>query len=412
MQQIPLCAGCDQHILDRFILKALDRHWHSKCLKCSDCHTPLAERCFSRGESVYCKDDFFKRFGTKCAACQLGIPPTQVVRRAQDFVYHLHCFACVVCKRQLATGDEFYLMEDSRLVCKADYETAKQRGPDARTRLSPLIPAPARPARPPDPRGAVGNWAGRYLGPPRSLGPGLGGAGTSGRSEEQAQPHPPPRCRGRGHGQAAAHDHHGQAAGDAQERLQHVAEAGAPRARAALLRDRPGHARRAGVVPEPPRQGKEAQEGRGPAALGPVFPQHEARPRRLQVRQGQHSGGGAGQRRRGLLHGRTLHGRNGPCQRPLRQPGGAHPRLGPSHGSPRQLPAGARGLGRPGAVSGAAPRQPLRRPPLPGCPAEPSWPPAPPLQLGVPRCQLGPCAHGSPEWAPAHEGAGRERTQL
>lgn len=71
---------------------------------------------------------FHRRFGTKCAACQLGIPPTQVVRRAQDFVYHLHCFACVVCKRQLATGDEFYLMEDSRLVCKADYETAKQRG--------------------------------------------------------------------------------------------------------------------------------------------------------------------------------------------------------------------------------------------------------------------------------------------
>lgn len=69
-----------------------------------------------------------RRFGTKCAACQQGIPPTQVVRRAQDFVYHLHCFACIVCKRQLATGDEYYLMEDSRLVCKADYETAKQRG--------------------------------------------------------------------------------------------------------------------------------------------------------------------------------------------------------------------------------------------------------------------------------------------
>ncbi|NXS47581.1 LHX3 protein, partial [Balaeniceps rex] len=69
-----------------------------------------------------------RRFGTKCAACQQGIPPTQVVRRAQDFVYHLHCFACIVCKRQPATGDEFYLMEDSRLGCKADYETAKQRG--------------------------------------------------------------------------------------------------------------------------------------------------------------------------------------------------------------------------------------------------------------------------------------------
>uniref|UniRef100_A0A8B9FK38 LIM homeobox 3 n=1 Tax=Amazona collaria TaxID=241587 RepID=A0A8B9FK38_9PSIT len=122
--EIPLCAGCNQHIVDRFILKVLDRHWHSKCLKCSDCQTQLAE---NRGGAAAACPSPLRRFGTKCAACQQGIPPTQVVRRAQDFVYHLHCFACIVCKRQLATGDEFYLMEDSRLVCKADYETAKQR---------------------------------------------------------------------------------------------------------------------------------------------------------------------------------------------------------------------------------------------------------------------------------------------
>lgn len=69
-----------------------------------------------------------RRFGTKCASCQQGIPPMQVVRKAQDFVYHLHCFACIMCSRQLATGDEFYLMEDGRLVCKVDYEAAKQNG--------------------------------------------------------------------------------------------------------------------------------------------------------------------------------------------------------------------------------------------------------------------------------------------
>lgn len=28
----------------------------------------------------------------------------------------------------LSSGDEFYLMEDNKLVCKADYEAAKQRG--------------------------------------------------------------------------------------------------------------------------------------------------------------------------------------------------------------------------------------------------------------------------------------------
>ncbi|MEQ2209840.1 LIM/homeobox protein Lhx3 [Xenoophorus captivus] len=94
-----LRKGCNQHIVDRFILKVLDRHWHSKCLKCSDCQAQLADKCFSRGDN--------------------------------DFVYHLHCFACIVCKRQLATGDEYYLMEDSRLVCKADYETAKQREADS-----------------------------------------------------------------------------------------------------------------------------------------------------------------------------------------------------------------------------------------------------------------------------------------
>lgn len=33
-----------------------------------------------------------------------------------------------MCSRQLNTGDEFYLMEDRKLVCKTDYEAAKARG--------------------------------------------------------------------------------------------------------------------------------------------------------------------------------------------------------------------------------------------------------------------------------------------
>uniref|UniRef100_A0A8C2UH88 LIM homeobox 4 n=1 Tax=Coturnix japonica TaxID=93934 RepID=A0A8C2UH88_COTJA len=123
--EIPQCAGCSQHILDKFILKVLDRHWHSSCLKCADCQMQLADGWVNSAPLAACP---CRRFGTKCTACQQGIPPTQVVRKAQDFVYHLHCFACIICSRQLATGDEFYLMEDGRLVCKEDYETAKQNG--------------------------------------------------------------------------------------------------------------------------------------------------------------------------------------------------------------------------------------------------------------------------------------------
>ncbi|PVD22422.1 hypothetical protein C0Q70_18234 [Pomacea canaliculata] len=124
---IPKCSGCSEQIFDRFILKVLEGSWHAKCLKCADCQSQLSDKCFSKGDKVYCKDDFFKRFGTKCAACEKGIPPTEVVRRAQEHVYHLDCFACLMCSRQLNTGDEFYLMEDRKLVCKADYEAAKAR---------------------------------------------------------------------------------------------------------------------------------------------------------------------------------------------------------------------------------------------------------------------------------------------
>ncbi|XP_055917123.1 LIM/homeobox protein Lhx3 isoform X1 [Eupeodes corollae] len=128
LSTIPKCGGCHELILDRFILKVLERTWHAQCLQCSECRAQLNDKCFARNGQLFCKDDFFKRYGTKCSACDLGIPPTQVVRRAQDNVYHLQCFLCVMCSRTLNTGDEFYLMEDRKLVCKRDYEEAKSKG--------------------------------------------------------------------------------------------------------------------------------------------------------------------------------------------------------------------------------------------------------------------------------------------
>lgn len=35
---------------------------------------------------------------------------------------------CQMCHVELQTGDEFYLMEDRKLICKDDYETAKAKG--------------------------------------------------------------------------------------------------------------------------------------------------------------------------------------------------------------------------------------------------------------------------------------------
>merc|ERR1711963_1222029 len=139
---IPKCTGCGLFILDRFILKVLDNNWHSKCLKCAHCNETLKDKCFVRDSEVFCKEDFFRKFGPKCGSCGSHIPPSDIVRRAQDNVYHMDCFACIICGRKLDTGDEFYLMEDKKLLCKFDYETSKSKdGVDGNKRPRTTITA-------------------------------------------------------------------------------------------------------------------------------------------------------------------------------------------------------------------------------------------------------------------------------
>ncbi|KAG7481083.1 hypothetical protein MATL_G00063020 [Megalops atlanticus] len=115
------CAGCERPILDRFLLNVLDRAWHVKCVQCCECKCNLTEKCFSRDGKLYCKNDFFRRFGTKCAGCLQGISPSDLVRKARNKVFHLNCFTCMVCNKQLSTGEELYIIDENKFVCKEDY---------------------------------------------------------------------------------------------------------------------------------------------------------------------------------------------------------------------------------------------------------------------------------------------------
>ncbi|XP_054281117.1 LIM/homeobox protein Lhx5 isoform X1 [Macrosteles quadrilineatus] len=119
------CAGCDKPILDKFLLNVLDRPWHAECVRCVDCHNNLTDKCFSREGKLFCRNDFFRRYGTKCNGCSQGISPSDLVRKARDKVFHLNCFTCMVCRKQLSTGEELYVLDDNKFICKEDYITGK-----------------------------------------------------------------------------------------------------------------------------------------------------------------------------------------------------------------------------------------------------------------------------------------------
>lgn len=66
-----------------------------------------------------------RRYGTKCGGCSQGISPSDLVRKARDKVFHLNCFTCMVCRKQLSTGEELYVLDDNKFICKEDYISGK-----------------------------------------------------------------------------------------------------------------------------------------------------------------------------------------------------------------------------------------------------------------------------------------------
>ncbi|ESO10044.1 hypothetical protein HELRODRAFT_150188, partial [Helobdella robusta] len=122
------CAGCGEKITDsRYLLSVVNKQWHLTCLVCSACKLPLNPEvtCYAKDDEIYCKDDYYRRFAPKtCSCCQSNISSDQLVMRVRDRIYHLHCFVCSVCSKQLTTGEPFgYNSDDNSLFCKLHYET-------------------------------------------------------------------------------------------------------------------------------------------------------------------------------------------------------------------------------------------------------------------------------------------------
>uniref|UniRef100_A0A1B6LGL5 Apterous n=1 Tax=Graphocephala atropunctata TaxID=36148 RepID=A0A1B6LGL5_9HEMI len=160
-----VCAGCGRRISDRFYLFAVERRWHSSCLQCCQCRRGLDGEitCFARDGNIYCKKDYYRMFGMKrCGRCQAAILASELVMRAREMVYHVHCFTCVVCQTALTKGDTFG-MRDGAVFCRLHYQELPPAPPPDERLPFPVNPAdlhyhprlgphstPPLPATPPD----------------------------------------------------------------------------------------------------------------------------------------------------------------------------------------------------------------------------------------------------------------------
>uniref|UniRef100_A0AAX7SZR4 LIM zinc-binding domain-containing protein n=1 Tax=Astatotilapia calliptera TaxID=8154 RepID=A0AAX7SZR4_ASTCA len=73
---LELCWACGEAITDH-IIRALERAYHLSCFTCTTCKRQIGEQAFAQGEvgEVYCLQDYYRKYAPKCSACnQLIIP--------------------------------------------------------------------------------------------------------------------------------------------------------------------------------------------------------------------------------------------------------------------------------------------------------------------------------------------------
>lgn len=131
-QEPPLCAGCRIRITDKFYLCAVERKWHSSCLKCVECGAELENEasCFEREGHIYCRDDYLRMYGgaRSCARCRIDISCSDLVMKARHCIFHTDCFRCATCDSSLRKGDLFGMFEDV-LYCRLHFEMMTSYAP-------------------------------------------------------------------------------------------------------------------------------------------------------------------------------------------------------------------------------------------------------------------------------------------
>ncbi|XP_038615103.1 LIM domain kinase 1 isoform X1 [Tachyglossus aculeatus] len=117
---LPLCADCGQSIFDGQYLQALNADWHSDCFRCCECGASLSHQYYEKDGRLYCKKDYWLRFGELCHGCSEQINKG-LIMVAGEQKYHPECFICLTCRAFIGDGDTYALVERSKLYCGRCY---------------------------------------------------------------------------------------------------------------------------------------------------------------------------------------------------------------------------------------------------------------------------------------------------
>lgn len=91
------CSGCVKLIHEKKPLYAMKRFWHKACFNCQTCKNPIEGRYYEEGGAPMCADDYYKKKGLVCPACEKYVEGEPLT--IGKFKFHKSHYKCNFCRQ-------------------------------------------------------------------------------------------------------------------------------------------------------------------------------------------------------------------------------------------------------------------------------------------------------------------------
>ena len=130
------CSQCGLRVDGEVVVQVGELTLHEQCLACSVCHEPLEETCYAKLGQLYCRQDYAKMFGPKCAGCNSSFTWGEGVQRLGELAFHVDCFKCNVCESKLETGMQHGAGHMGEPLCQEHFHKMKEEMNEVKTEMT------------------------------------------------------------------------------------------------------------------------------------------------------------------------------------------------------------------------------------------------------------------------------------